>query len=544
MPSNDGIVSQRIICQGGLNSANNFLELSLLNPGAAARLVNYETSVVGGYRRINGYTELDETAVGGTSAEGRVLGLIGFRNDTTAAYEIIAARKDTSGDTYSFYKWTNPGWTAFTTGFTHATTDGSADVFRVRAEVFNFGSQNHIIFVDGVNLATIYDGENWYQLDPTETGGSENPGGPMVLEKPAYVTVFKNHIFMTGDHQVPSTVAYSTPSDPTDWTSASGSGQQVVGFQVDQIKPFRDELYLFGKTNIKKTVAAGDADTGFLLKDVTNNIGCIAPDSVIEVAGNLVFLAPDGIRPIAGTSNIGDVEISSISQNIQSLIANLDGEYDLRYVNAVALRKKSQFRFFISDETASVSQAYGIIGCFKIKPNLGPWEFGELRGIRSFCAWSGYIGLDEYVLHGDHDGMVYRQEVGNTFNGSDITAIYASPFIDFGETEIRKVMHKLNLFVQAEGSLSIDIGLIYDWQEDGVYSPSNYNLLSSYSAVQYNTGVTYDGGSTYGTINAPILRTNLQGSCFSVQFLFVTSGDHDPYTIQGYVIEYAPQGRY
>ena len=51
----DQIQSYKVICNGGLNSNENHLDLSDNNPGAATRLVNYEVSLFGGYRRINGF---------------------------------------------------------------------------------------------------------------------------------------------------------------------------------------------------------------------------------------------------------------------------------------------------------------------------------------------------------------------------------------------------------------------------------------------------------------------------------------------------------
>lgn len=541
--SNDGILSQRVICQGGLNTSANFLELSNTSPGSATRLVNYETSVFGGYRRINGFVKFDDDEVGEGSAEGRVLGLIGFRNDVNGDYEIIAARKDTGVPTYSFYLWANPGWTPISTGLTHNTTDGTADITRIRTSVFNFGQQNHIIFVDGVNFATVYNGATWYQLESGNTGGTLSPGGDQVLDKPSLVTVFKNHLFLSGDYRAPSAVAYSGPSLPDTWTAAGGGGQQIVGFPVVQIKPFRDEIYLFGRDQIKKSVP--DPTSAFVLQNVTGNLGCTAPDSVLEVAGSLIFLSPDGIRPIAGTSNIGDVEIATISPSIQSTLYDLDQLHNLDDLNGVVIRRKNQFRYFLSTDAVDTVNAYGILGTFKIKPQGSPWEFGELRGIRSHVAWSGYLEQnEEYILHGDYNGYVYKQEEGSSFDGGDITAIYTTPFLDSGDTEIRKVSHCNNIFIRAEGNVSIDISVVYNWGETNVINPANYNLTSSFSGIQYDDGNLWDGGAVYGQITSPVLKNNLQGSAFSIQLSFTSVGTFAPYTIQGFVLEFSPQGRY
>ena len=42
--------SFKVICEGGLNSNNNYLELSERFPGSATELLNFEPSLFGGYR--------------------------------------------------------------------------------------------------------------------------------------------------------------------------------------------------------------------------------------------------------------------------------------------------------------------------------------------------------------------------------------------------------------------------------------------------------------------------------------------------------------
>lgn len=543
MPSTDGIQSSRTVCQGGLNTVNNYLELSLMNPGAATRLVNYESSVFGGYRRINGYTALDDE-VDAAGAEGGILGIVGFFNNATNDYEIIVARKQQSGDTYEFYLWTDPGWDKISTGITRDTTDGQMTVRRIRHEVFNFGNTNCIVFVDGVNPALLYDGTDWYELTASGSGTEMSPGGNQLVDKPSVVTSFRGSVFVSGDYTDPSAVCSSASNDPFDWTVASGGQQQRAGFNVVQIKPFRDELYIFGREKIRKSVVnSSDPTSGFIVQDVTNNIGCIAKDSVLEVAGSLIFLAPDGIRPIAGTSRINDVEIASISPSIQDLIIDLDGQYDLDFVNGLVVRKKSQFRYFISDDSGEVADAYGLLGTFRATSQGNPWEFGELMGLRSSACWSGYIGIEEYILHGDYDGIVYRQEQGNTFNGEDISAFFITPYLDFGDTETRKTLHKLNLFLKAEGNVTFDIALRFDWNNSTLLYPPNYNVSTNFMGSLYDDPGTLWDTAVYGGTTSPVITVDVQGSCYSVQYVFLTQGNYSPYTIHGYVSEFSPQGR-
>lgn len=529
---NDEIQSQKIICRGGLNTNENYLELSDTKPGAAVTLINYESSLFGGYRRINGYSPLNsvEKSVNSSTHEDKILGLIVHSNS------IFAARKKKSALTYDIFSNDADGWNVVTTGLTLST----GGVNKLRSDTITLGGVTYLCVVDGGNPAYLYDGTDWISLLYTNSGGSGSPGGNQLpVENPSIITIFKNHIFVgAGD-----LISHSAPSDPLTWTSAAGGGQIVPGFDVLQMKAFRDALYLFGQNQIKKIVV--DSSASFVLEDVSTNVGCIAPDSVLEIAGNLIFLSPDGIRPIAGTDKIGDVELSLLSRDIQYLCTNLSNTFDMNLLNSVVIRGKTQFRYFFSDATSTAEVSRGIIGSLRNEGDQARWEFGELLGFKTSCTWSGYIGDTEYIIHGDFDGNVYRQEIGSNFDGSDITAIYSMPYLDFTIPSIRKTSRTLKSFFRTEGDLTMTIGIQYDWSSPFIINPSNYIEITQNTNSFYDAPESiYDNSSTvYGGPTQPIFTTNIQGSAKSVQITYFSKGDIAPYTIQGLIMEFTVRGR-
>lgn len=99
--------------------------------------------------------------------------------------------------------------------------------------------------------------------------------------------------------------------------------------------------------------------------------------------------------------------------------------------------------------------------------------------------------------------------------------------------------------VRLEGDINIDIGVVYDWELKNVQNPSNYNVQQTTTGSQYDDLSTiYDSvTSIYAIAPESILTSYIQGSFFSVQITFVTSGTNPPYTILGHVLELAQQGR-
>ena len=70
----DRLATLKIPCRGGLYTNEDFLTLSDNLPGAATRLVNFEVSPFGGYRRISGYKYIDAT-YNRPAGTGAILGL-------------------------------------------------------------------------------------------------------------------------------------------------------------------------------------------------------------------------------------------------------------------------------------------------------------------------------------------------------------------------------------------------------------------------------------------------------------------------------------
>jgi len=525
----EGFESQKVISVGGLNSNINHLQLSDNEPGCAVELLNFEPSLHGGYRRLTGFAKFLANApeVDPVGAEGRILAVAFLGSD------VIAARKQKSGDTYEFYMSSGTDWTKLTTGLTL----NSLGVDRIRWAEFNFDGTDKIIFVDGVNQAVIFDGTTWTQVKSTNDGSTYAlAGGDQVIDNPKYVEIFKNHIFLASDNLV----VHSAPLSDYNWTVAAGAGQLPAGYEINQIKAFRDSLIVFGVNKIKKIDVSGET---FILNSVTSDIGCIAPDSVAEFNSNLIFLSQDGFRPVEGTERINDLELNSLSRRIQSALNNLSSTISLSDLSSVLIRSKSQVRFFFNNPTISAEETYGILVGLRDYQGSLLWEWAQMKGIQASCTASKYIGAREVILHGDYEGRVYQQEVGSTFDGHPVDAVYTTPFLDFQNPGVRKTMSKIKLFVRPEGNLNLFCRLSFDWMDPEKLNPDAYTLESTLSSTVSIYGTAIWDSSVYTSASVPILMSNVQGSGYSVQISLSTSDTNAPYTIQGALFEFNMEGR-
>lgn len=544
----DQIESIRVYCEGGLDTTKNYLKLSSEKPGCATRLVNYEPAISGGYRRINGFTYLDDTypEPGDGICQGKVLGVMIFENDVTRQLEIYAARRLISpSDEYAIFQYNSlTGWDEIATGLTHYYQVGSDIVEKIRYDVGNDSVQNYLAFADGVNNAVIFDGATWAFIDSADTGASmANAGGNQAIDAPTLVAFFSHTLFLGCDvvNVTTGIAAYSAPDEFFNFTSASGGGQLLAGLHIVDMKPFRDTLYLFGYNKIKK--ATPDVSAGFLTSDVTSNMGVVARDCVVEIGGDLIFLGPDGFRPVQGTAKIGDVMLETISKPIHSLLRART--YDLAdiNVNSVVIRNKAQFRFLFGDDDSDQSASRGILGALRTADQFEGWEFGETLGFRASVITSRMVGGDEYVLFGDYDGNVYRMEQGGSLNGQPMTAVYSTPYLDIGDTQTRKTMQSVTSFIVGEGAdIDVNLGITYDWANPEITNPSSYVFTLESTPATYGVSNEYGDSSVYGGYMYPVIEQTIEGSFFSVRLTYTTSGIESPYSVLGFVIQYKVEG--
>jgi len=504
----DNLASFKIFCAGGLNTSRDVLSQGELAPGSAIALINYEPAVTGGYRKINGYSNDYGTVPG----SGDVLGVV-VANGVDDG--ILACRWNTSDSDY-FYSWneTTEEWDTVTTP---DTVDVST-VTKIRFSRLNWGTPK-VFLTDGVNRGASYDGTTYTQVT--------HANAPTA---PKFSAVFQNHMFLAGDPAEVTNLYFSSPYNELDYAPGNGSGVVNVGFPIVSIKPFRDALYIFGSNNIRKLT--GNNISNFVLENVTDDLGCLASDSVIEIAGDLLFLSQDGLRPVSGTNKIGDVNLETISKDIQSVFTDIVFDVDLDGLNAVVIRQKTQFRIFFK-----AADSQGIIGAFRQGDQGLQFNYGQLLGIEATAADSGYLGQYEFVIHGDSTGKVYRQERGNSFDGNDIFSVYQTPYLHMQDPEVRKIIYTVSTYLRSEGDNTLVLSAVYDYEDFNTLSPNNYTLTTSGAAAYYNEAL-YDSTAIYDGNPSPVQRTNISGSGRAVSFKYVTNDTSASHSIQGIVVTY------
>ena len=498
MPDSSQLQPSAFNCEGGLVLNKSTF---LMQPGEALELRNFEPDIQGGYRRINGFSKYVSAVVPYTSSSSEKVLMVASFGDV-----VLAARGT------SIYSATPGGssWTSRDSGRTSAA--------KYNFERFNFDGTDKIVVADGVNAPTVFNSS----LAATDVSTSSVVGSK-------FVAAFKNHMFYAGKSTTKQEVVFSKPFDEDDFTSADGAGSIKVDDTVVGLKVFREDLFIFCETRIFKL--SGTSSSNFAVTPVTRNIGCINGDTIQEFAGDLIFLGPDGLRTIAGTARIGDVELGTISSNVQSIFNdNLSSASEF---DSVVIPEKTQYRIFFTKSSTAENQTKGVICVLKGQQ----FEFSEIRGIRPACTDSFVDEGNVIVLHGAYsNGYIYRQELGNTFDGEVIFGRYRSPDLTFNDPGIRKHMQRVILNYKPEAAIDADLLLRYDYEDPDSARPAAYALDSSEVVAIYGTS-TY-GVPIYAGASQPLVRQPVEGSGFAVALKVHDGGQTAPYSLKGFQLEY------
>lgn len=507
----------------------------LSQPGFATRLRNFEVDPDGGYRRVDGFTQFGDT---NPNSSETILGMavyadglivcsgtgIFFSQDGTSWLQVNRASVSESGDNYS----------TFTGRSVAARTSQGRCSFALYEGTSDYGE---LVICDGVNEPFLFQMTGTGGLtDRTFFAKEITVSG---TTGPAVGVIHDKHLVVAGASTAKNTIFYSSTNDIDSFTG-SGAGSIVIEDAVVGLASFRSDLIIFCKNSIHKLVNINNSSTVAVVP-ITTNVGCVSGGSIQEIGGDLLFLSPDGIRTVAGTARIGDVELGSVSRQIQSIISDIAADSGFIITSGV-LRSKSQYRLFYSKNTESPTIARGIIGT--LTSNGFAWS--ETLGIQAL----GFVsGLDkdgiEQVYHGDKDGYIYNHLSGNAFRSSgaarDIDAVYQTPDFDFGDVGTRKTLKYARVSFSPEGAVEPSFRVRYDYEDPDIPQPEPFAVTTI--ALPAIFGTSAFNAVTFGATTDPMERITLEGSGNTCSFRITSEDQKSAYAVNGLYIDYMPSGR-
>ena len=408
--------------------------------------------------------------------------------------------------------------------------DGNRQHYGLQGKKYQIGVEKYIAIANGNQYPYYFDDSF------AMTVIADIPNEAQYAESIEY---FKGSLFLGKDDKV----VFSAPFNVEDYTAASGAGVISVSTEVVQLIVFREQVIIFGEESIQRITGSTIAD--YQLLPITTDLGCLKADSVQEVGSDIMFLGPDGLRLLGATDRIGDFNLDTVASKIQNAVVNLISSFANTRISTVVIRNKSQYRIFATGP--ELINGKGLLGANLLSPEGSPyWAWSELSNFPVAYADSEIIGANEFVVFVNATGFLYFMDNGNSFDGSNIAATYATPFLPFNDPELRKTMYKMFLYVDPEGSVNITNSMKFDFDDPDLLLPSSQTIIFSNEAVapaSYGSLVAEYGVARYGGSLRAAFKTQLIGSAFAISFFFQSNDINPPYTLDTMNVEYALRGR-
>tara|TARA_R110000744_G_scaffold154462_2_gene269261 strand:+ start:8423 stop:9925 length:1503 start_codon:yes stop_codon:yes gene_type:complete len=498
----DRLVTQSLILEGGVMSNLPTIDQGMRFPGSLQFGQNLEPDYDGGYSRVQGYTKYDAATVDGSGSP--VLGTWVYGNTISA----VAGT--------NLYTSTGSGWTNKSSASSFSSSTGL-----YIGETFTFSTAvETLIIVNGTDYPATWNGSSFVRLS--------------IAQASTYVTAHKHHMFYSKGQIVSISAAGNH-------LTLSGGAAINVGHEVTAMVSYRDAVYCLGPKGISKITGSSASD--WALEAISKTVGIVSPRTLQEVNGDIVFLSYDGIRSIASTDKLDDINLENLSRNIEKNIKDSIQPVTGKSVSSLILNSKNQYRLFISDSSYSRGTQPGFLGALRKQSQGGvAWEWFTTKGFEVNCAGQGIISTVETAVHGDFDGYVYQEELGDSFDGDNIAVTLKTPYWSFNDPEMRKTLHKLRSYVTATDNVSPNYQMTLDYLDASRPQPAALNgatatgTFSKYGTATYGSSV-YSGGVTFAT------DFHLIGTCFNAALTISSSDTNVPYTVQSLNIQYGVGGR-
>lgn len=386
--------------------------------------------------------------------------------------------------------------------------------------VDNFAGQaatERIYGADGVNPAFEFDGDI---LTPILTGAT--------TDTPSHVVAHRGYLWLS----IKSSIMYSAPGLPYDWSALSGAGEIATGEDVSGMVVMPGStaaatLGVFSRSNTFILYGTGPDTFNF----VAYNTGSGAiPFTVQNMAQTLAF-DDRGAIAIQSALTYGNFSQSTLTSQVLPFINQRLNKCTWATLN----RRKSQYRVFFND-------GYGLYITIVNGKTLGVMPVYYPNYV--YCAFEGKLSTGEDVGYfGSDNGMVYRMDKGTSHDGEPIEFHLVLNYTNAKSPRLLKRWRKasIELATQSSGYIDMYVGyaLGYDSTE---YEQLTYSAqTSAYLSNSRWDSFTWDDFFWDANGISPN-EYSLSGTAENIALAFTGSTDYvSPFTINSIIIHYTPR---
>lgn len=325
----------------------------------------------------------------------------------------------------------------------------------------------------GIPVYQVFEGILYFTNSETADGYNKwngvasAPGDAEAATAPAdgagkYIRAHQGRMWMGGNPGFPYRLYYSSALDAEDWTTNGGSLDLTYNGDPDGITaifpPFQGRLYVATRRTIYEIT--GSTPTDFVIRPVTNGIGCVSHNSVAATPNDIIFCSDRGVHSLKRLAVSDQSEVDFLSRDIQSLWTSLTNRSLLDRATARWEETTNSYVLTIASagqQTQDTTLVYNL--------EFGVWTtFNDIDG-RSVARL--LLSNQSYIGFGREDGEIVfiNPSSQEEFNGDGINFSFTSGKIyPDGAIDRQYKFRDLTIFASATRQSTLSI----QWTVDGI----------------------------------------------------------------------------
>jgi len=351
------------------------------------------------------------------------------------------------------------------------------------------------------------------------------PPAPIVTAYPTFMAIHENYLFMGGCPQYPDTLFHCEPDALDTWNAVTagdptGAGWFTLpsGAYLKGLQSLYSGLYIFTTQGIYclngKTVPSDALPDPFTLTQVYKKMGQAAPNAITCVENDILYFDNYSIKSLAATQKYGDVEQSTVSNKITTLLNTI------AYANIPLVFSKyfpdpiNQVWFVIK----SSSSSYNYI---LIYDTVNGSFWGMNYGVTALCKLT-----DDTIISGRSDGRIVKENTGNTRIDANYNFLYKTGWFSFKDY---LTFDMLTAFTKLDASASMFVDFYIDYNENVYYTVELKSMFMTAVLGAFILGLSILGASMYAEN-----RTDRVPPCKALKIGFRTTGNDSPVSLLGF----------
>lgn len=321
----------------------------------------------------------------------------------------------------------------------------------------------------------------------------------------SFTVPHSSHLFGSGVHSAPSTIYYSVPYDPEDWTNAGSGNIQVNpqdGDRVVGMISYKGKLLIFkGPHKGSVWVLSGTSSDDFSLAPLDMDVGAIWQNSIMHMADSVCFVGVDGhIYLIRTTDAFGNFSKPlALSIPISSWIEGRVNVQKLRYASCASLSGLGVAQFCLPIDGSSDPNCILHMDYRFNPPRFSPWE-----------DFDGYTYLTTAIdpdnsyrpafLYGGNDKRLWRaQRSARVQKSTAIDMDVKTPYMDYGDPSRLKTLNFLGLGLEPlnDGDITVYWARDDNAQQNVSISQGGSDVLGDADADEFTLGTSALGGARF-----------------------------------------------